>query len=681
MKKIKKIIFLVVMGILVLTIGGFVLYDTIVDENSLSISEKKWIDTNSSTVISLSIPNDIPVFGSTGEGVFFDFSASLVNDLGLNINNNTVSYLSNIDGYGFFITDTYSQTDLLLFKDHYVLVSKNAGIINDASVIPNLKPGILKTSKDKVKEYFNNTEDFFKEYENFAKISEDLANGTIEYALVPLNEYKDELISNNVNILKHLSDLNKFYYFHLGGDEELNSILTKQFNAWKEKKFEKSYDNNNFKLFINMLKLSEVEQDTLTNKVYHYGFAEMRPFEVLSGGEYGGITAAYLESFSNFSNVEFTYKKYKNSTDLVQAALNGNIDMYYNYYNIITNYIDSGALKSINYYVIAHNSIDLSLSNINGLQYQTVYVLRNSYLADLIKNLPGINIIEYSNMSELKKIAKKENIILLDEDTYEYYLTNIINSYSVRYKGIIEDEYYSFRYKNDTDPIYKLFNAYTKTIDPNDLLRTGITTYNKVNKHGEIVGAVAVYILGAVAVLVLGFVVYRKKSKKIKLNTKVKKEDRLKYIDLLTSLKNRNYYNEKVDIWNKNTIYPQACIVMDINRVKELNDTLGHEEGDKQIQAVANILIKTQIDNTEIIRTDGNEFMVYAIGYSEKQIVSYMKKLLKEFGKLPYDYGVPMGFSMIEDDTKLVEDAFNEASIQMRKNKGLAEAKNDKKDK
>ncbi|MDE5630111.1 MAG: diguanylate cyclase, partial [Bacilli bacterium] len=138
---------------------------------------------------------------------------------------------------------------------------------------------------------------------------------------------------------------------------------------------------------------------------------------------------------------------------------------------------------------------------------------------------------------------------------------------------------------------------------------------------------------------------------------------------------------EKVDVWNKNTIYPQACIVMDINRVKELNDTLGHEEGDKQIQAVANILIKTQIDNTEIMRTDGNEFMVYAIGYSEKQIVSYMKKLLKEFGKLPYDYGVPMGFSMIEDDTKLVEDAFNEASIQMRKNKDLAEAKDDKKDK
>jgi len=268
MKKIKKIIIAIVIGALLLTVGGVILYNTIVDENSLSISEKKWIDTNSSSVISLSIPNDIPVFGSTGEGVFFDFSSSLISDLGLNINNNTVSYLSNIEGYGFFITDTYSQTDLLLFKDHYVLVSKNTGVINDASVIPSLKPGILSTSKDRVKEYFNNDSDFFKEYDNFTKISEDLANGTIEYALVPLNEYKDELISNNVNILKHLSDLNKFYYFHLVEDKDLNSILTKQFNAWKKKNFNKSYDNNNFKLFVDMLKLSEVEQDTLTNKVY-----------------------------------------------------------------------------------------------------------------------------------------------------------------------------------------------------------------------------------------------------------------------------------------------------------------------------------------------------------------------------------------------------------------------------
>ena len=36
---------------------------------------------------------------------------------------------------------------------------------------------------------------------------------------------------------------------------------------------------------------------------------------------------------------------------------------------------------------------------------------------------------------------------------------------------------------------------------------------------------------------------------------------------------------------------------------------------------------------------------------------------------MDYEPGVAMGFSMIEDDSKLVEDAFNEASIKMRDNK------------
>ena len=214
-----------------------------------------------------------------------------------------------------------------------------------------------------------------------------------------------------------------------------------------------------------------------------------------------------------------------------------------------------------------------------------------------------------------------------------------------------------------------LFNAYTKTLDPSDLVRKGISSYNKVAKKNSIVGKIAEYSIIIIIVSSYIFVLKKKKEKTIKINTKVKKEDRIKYIDLLTSLKNRNYYNEKVNLWNKNTIYPQACIVLDINELKNLNDTLGHEEGDKLIQRVANALIKTQIDNSEIMRTDGNEFFVYLVGYPEKQVLSYIKKLIKEFKKLDYEPGVAMGFSMIEDDSKLVEDAFNEASVRMRDNK------------
>ena len=32
------------------------------------------------------------------------------------------------------------------------------------------------------------------------------------------------------------------------------------------------------------------------------------------------------------------------------------------------------------------------------------------------------------------------------------------------------------------------------------------------------------------------------------------------------------------------------------------------------------MIINTQLENTEIIRSDGNEFLIYMIGYNENQI-------------------------------------------------------------
>ena len=168
-----------------------------------------------------------------------------------------------------------------------------------------------------------------------------------------------------------------------------------------------------------------------------------------------------------------------------------------------------------------------------------------------------------------------------------------------------------------------------------------------------------------------------KSTKRIKIAKKIKKVDKIKYIDQLTSLKNRNYLNDNLSSWNKNTIYPQATIVLDLNRLQEINDTDGYEKGDKQIKAAANVLVRTQLDNSDIIRTDGNEFLLYLVGYSEKQVASYIRKLNKEFKKLPYDYGVAIGYSMLLNDAKTLEDAINESVEDMKNKKSeIEESKN-----
>ena len=135
------------------------------------------------------------------------------------------------------------------------------------------------------------------------------------------------------------------------------------------------------------------------------------------------------------------------------------------------------------------------------------------------------------------------------------------------------------------------------------------------------------------------------------------------------------YLSENINVWNNNTIYPQTILIVDLNKVQEINDTKGYEEGDKQIKAAANILIRTQLDNSDIIRTDGNEFVVYLVGYNQKQITNYIHKLNKEFKNLPYDYGAEFGYSMKIDEIKTIEDALNEATKVLKKQKEVNENK------
>ena len=57
------------------------------------------------------------------------------------------------------------------------------------------------------------------------------------------------------------------------------------------------------------------------------------------------------------------------------------------------------------------------------------------------------------------------------------------------------------------------------------------------------------------------------------------------------------------------------------------------------------------------------------VGYDEKQVVSYTRKLNKEFKELAHGFGAAVGYSMINDGIKTIDDAVNEATLDMRNNK------------
>ena len=182
----------------------------------------------------------------------------------------------------------------------------------------------------------------------------------------------------------------------------------------------------------------------------------------------------------------------------------------------------------------------------------------------------------------------------------------------------------------------------------------------------EQIYTVALIIVFAPILVFVIFYVFIKKKKQIK---KIKINDRHKYTDMLTSLKNRNYLNLKMKEWEDCEVFPQSIIVIDLNNVKYVNDNYGHEEGDQLIIKAAGILVNTQLENSEIIRTDGNEFLIYLVGYTERQISTYTKKLTKEMKSLPHEFGAAIGYSMIMDEIKTLDDAINEATLEMIANK------------
>lgn len=665
MKKSVKRILLVIPVIVFIVIATLIIMNVLKDENKLTVKEKEWINNNLSTVQNVNIINNLSVFGANGSGVFYDFINDMSKEYGLKINPVTYNNVESSVSHGFMATNSLDDNSLVIYEDNYVLIKKDYEIITDIASLSSKSIGVLSSDVTYLNSYLKSFNLKLTAYEN-KKALEEAFSKDLDYILVPKYEYLDYIIANDYQISYHFNDIKRYYTYELQGDY-FSSIIKKYFTKWNGKYFDSSYNKAMKQALIDNLKLTDSDIKQLNSKVYSYGFINNSPYEIIMGGNYGGIISVYLNKFSKVAGVDFKYSKYRSYKLLTNAINDGSLDLYFNYYTLTNNYKEINTHMNIEYNIIAKESNNMVVNSLDSLKGKTVYVLQDSMLYNYLSTIDDITINTYRNVKELKKIAKQDNIIMIDHNTYETYANKELSGYTVRYTSNT-DGTYNFKVRED-GPFYKTLNAFIKLQDPNLTINEGLYNYTKTLKSGTVLGTIAKYSL----YLIIGFVVVMyllyKSTKRVKISKKIKKVEKIRYIDQLTSLKNRNYLNENINAWNKNTIYPQATIVLDLNRLQEINDTLGYEKGDRQIKAAANILIKTQLDNSDIMRTDGNEFLIYLVGYEERQIISYIKKLYKEFKSLPYEYGATIGHSMITNDLKSIEDAINESVEDMKQKK------------
>ena len=667
MRKNKKKYFIIGGLILLLALLVFgILYYVNNSKDSYSFSEKSWINSNNNIAIDVSIESGLPLFSSNGEGVFYDYINMMERDTGLTFN----VKIGNEGDYVFVNKNKITANDLNFYTDHYVLISTNKNTIHDLNEIINQPIGIMTYDKEYVSNYLNNYKFNYKDYNNIETLKNDM-NTTIIYAIVPMYKYMNEIVYNKYNIVYHIEGLHSHYVLSMkesSDSSELSSVFTKFFNK-REDDVTKSINRHYLNLYYNASSLSDLDKESIIGDDLIVGYIENMPYEGKINKSFSGITDEYLSMFAEMTGATYKYIKYDNVDRLVDALNNNKVDLVFNNYNITNeNYISSVNLGNISYAIVTSQDNIIAIDSLESVRDDRVKMVNNTMLHSYIKG-KNIDVVTYDNYKELFKNVKNSDILIVEKSAYDFYKNSSLKDYVIRFIETT-DNGNTFLLNKSNTVLNNMFNFYLSTLGNKRVFQASVSHSLEDSSTNILINFIFKNITYILALIFATSFLLFKFNRKVKVTKKIKKEDKMLYLDVMTNLKNRNYLNDNLPYWESNKIYPQAVVVVDLNDIAVINDTKGHEEGDLQIKSAASILIKTQRENTEIIRSDGNEFLIYMVGYDEKQVVTYVNKLIKEFKTLPYEYGASVGYHLIKTDSTTIDDAINEALIMMRENKG-----------
>ncbi|MBP3840691.1 MAG: GGDEF domain-containing protein [Bacilli bacterium] len=670
MKK-KLIIIIPILIALITFIFVYRYYNKEDGTTSLTVVEKKWVEDNKKNAIDFEIINDYPLYGMNGDGVFFDFIKDFEKNVGLEFNK--IPYLKEstptTNSYRIRILDNETKlksSDLLIFVDNYIAIGKSYQRINRISDMKNLKFGVFEQDSEELSYYLKSgTNLSFVNYKSIGELYTALDNGSVDMIIVPNIMYLDRIIGKSeYSINYYFTEMTKKVVLTLSNDnKELNKIISKYYNKWKETNYIDEYNQSYLDYYVEKNELSDKVKTSLVSKTYVYGYIDNPPYESKNNNGMVGIAGEYINRISRLTDIEFKFKKYKNIDKLKKAIDKGEVDVYFDYYNYSNKkYLSTISTFIENYVVLGKEEDGHIVNSFESLKDKEIVMLKNDSLYNYFENNSRSKITKCKNIDELLSLSSSK-IIVLDREVYNYNKEKF-NNYNVLYIDTIMNDY-KFMVKSNNKAFYNLMNYIINTNSYYNYRNSGVDNLNESLFKGQTFKTVyeIVLLIIFIPLIALGLIyVGVKRSKKRK---QVKKIDRHKYTDMLTSLKNRNYLNAKMPEWEESNIYPQAVVIVDLNKVKYVNDNYGHNEGDNLIIKAASLLVNTQLENSEIIRTDGNEFLIYLIGYSERQVSVYCKKISKEMKNLPHEFGAAIGFSMIDDSIKTIDDAINEATLDM----------------
>jgi diguanylate cyclase (GGDEF)-like protein/PAS domain S-box-containing protein len=156
-----------------------------------------------------------------------------------------------------------------------------------------------------------------------------------------------------------------------------------------------------------------------------------------------------------------------------------------------------------------------------------------------------------------------------------------------------------------------------------------------------------------------------------------KTEEQLRYLtlhDSLTGLYNRTFFEEEMRRLSCGRYHPVGLIICDVNGLKLVNDTLGHNLGDELLKVTAQVLRQSFRENDTVARIGGDEFAIL-LPVGPKPVlegaVSRVKAAITQYNaehpELPLS--ISMGLAVSSGSPPDMAELFKEADNQMYRQK------------
>lgn len=524
-------------------------------------------------------------------------------------------------------------------------------------------------------------------YDNSEKRYEDMNNGRLD-AIVSTTVSESEISKYRWNSILKVGY--SPYYFAVSKKNpelyaELNDAINKilQSDWYYNEKVYLKYNPNTSASFAG---LNGTDREWLEKKdSMKIGYTEgMLPYSDWNGEEMIGLLSKFVSHMKERYDVEFEPVRFQSYEEMFQALQQGEVDTIFPIYG--------------SYWVAEENQFMITDALTSGylmMIYQGAYDEETTSVMAVVKNnplqqfcvqehFPESEIVYYDGMEDCLNavLTGDATCVLMCSDTYYAYRNEFESLERLNISNTGYEVPISFATRRNDIPMYRFMKKGLASIKETDI-REALIAENYANpemsirqflqKHVVLVILVLSVVLALVLVIFIYYVISSRRE--IRLSQTNDELNEKAYIDLATGLPNKNKCEEMVSS-HRVISKPTACFMLDLNDLKKVNDTLGHEMGDIMILNFAKLLRKVVPLKYFVGRFGGDEFMVIAEDISGREeaenLVQEIRDMIVKFNGMRGEFQISYacGFAYSEDYPKAgIQDLLNEADLKMYEDK------------